>query len=343
MKYRIRFLQIILILTVVGFVLNGCTALHEAQHRRDERKRQKQRPNLFMLKASKADIEIEPEALHGESDHYTLTFAEDLHAHQEFDEVEERKIFAQSALSYMESLYEAMYDIFGFKPKHKIHVKLHHIYLNTTTVATTSSLPSYMYMGGELLKNIKRIEMDFPIAMYNSQGTRVHELTHAFTSIYFLPTWFSEGIAVLMQREYANDRSHTKFDNLESNLKLDPDGVNQLESWRGHGDHTGRALTFWRYSYAYSVVSELRERYGHDFYIRVFELMEKDKLHQKLEDRMSTSFVVYYLSQAAGEDLVPFFEKLQFKVHKLEKSDILQQIERANALLRSKIQIRRIN
>lgn len=343
MKYRIRFLQIIFTLITIGFVFNGCTALNEAQQRREERKRQEQRPDLIMLKRSDANIEIEPQALRGESDHYTLTFAEDLHVHQEFDEIEERKLFAHSALSYMESLYDAMYGIFGFKPKHKIQVKLHHVYEGSTTRATTGPIVSYIYFGGEFLKSISSVEMDFPIAMFNSIGTRVHELTHAFTNIYFLPVWFSEGIAVLMEREYANDRYFTKFDNLERNLKLGPDGVNQLESWRGHGDHSGRSLTFWRYSYAYSVVSELRKRYGDDFYIRVFELMEKDKLHQKLEGRMSTSFIVYYFSQAAGEDLVPFFEKLQFKVHKLEKSDILQQIEQANALLRSKIQIRRIN
>ena len=49
---------------------------------------------------------------------------------------------------------------------------------------------------------------------------------------------------------------------------------------------------------------------------------------------MSTSFVVYYFSQAAGEDLVPFFEKLQFKVKKLEKADILKEIEQTKDLIR---------
>ena len=266
MKYRIRFLQIILILIAIGFIFNGCTALNEAQQRRDERNRQKQRPDLVMLKRSDADIEIEPQALRGESDHYILIFAEDLRTHNEFDEVEERKIFAQSALSYMESLYDAMYDIFGFKPEHKIHVKLHHIYQGTTLVATTRPHASYIYLGGELLKNIDSIEMDFPIAMYRKPATRIHELTHAFTEIYFLPTWFSEGIAVLMQAEYANDRYFTKYDSLERNLKLDQNGVNLLESWKGHvSGERASSLSHWRYSYAYTVVSELRKRYGDDF------------------------------------------------------------------------------
>ena len=42
---------------------------------------------------------------------------------------------------------------------------------------------------------------------------------------------------------------------------------------------------------------------------------------------MKTSFLVYYFSEAAGEDLVPFFRKLHFKVRKLTKEDILNQIE----------------
>lgn len=341
MKNKIRFLQTIFILIAIGFIFNGCTALNQAQQRREERLREKQRPDLVMLKRSDANIEIEPQALRGESDHYILIFAEDLRAHNEFDEIDERKIFVQSALGYMESLYDGMYDIFGFKPKHKIHVKLHHVYEGSTTRATTTPLGSYIYLGGEFLKSISGVEMDFPIAMFNSIGTRVHELTHAFTNIYFLPVWFSEGIAVLMEREYANDRSFTKFNNLERNLKLNRNGLNQLENWRGHGDVAENSLTYWRYSYAYSVVSELRKRYGDDFYIRVFELIEKDQLHQKLEGRMSTSFVVYYLSQAAGEDLVPFFEKLQFNVQKLEKSDILKLVEQTRNQLRRRINVYR--
>jgi len=163
--------------------------------------------------------------------------------------------------------------------------------------------------------------------MYERPDVRLHELTHAFTNIYYIPTWFSEGIAVLMQTEYAGGGSHPKFESLHTDLRVDLDGVNQLENWGGHiGDILSDPLTQWRYRYAYTLVSELQERYGTDFYIRVFELMEADGLHHKLTGRMKTSFVVYYFSQTAGEDLVPFFKKLHFKVRKLSKEDILEQI-----------------
>ncbi|MCE2416403.1 hypothetical protein J4G07_20680 [Candidatus Poribacteria bacterium] len=311
---------------VLMFVFNGCAALEEAQRRREKRILEERDSASLMLRPSKATIlPVRPDALFGESDHYTLKFADDLRALEAFDEVEERKEFIESALGYMESLYDAMDRLFGFKPKHKIHVTLHHLYRGTNLAAFTRTDYRSGIQDGRYVKFINGIQMDFPIDMYEKHGVRVHELTHAFTNIYFLPVWFSEGIAVLIQSEYAKGGMHPKLDSLEIDMKLDLDGVNQLESWGGHTENS--PLTHWRYSYAYTLVAELWERYGEDFYIRVFRLMEADGLHQKLAGSMKTSFLVYYFSEAAGEDLVPFFRKLHFKVRKLTKEDILKQIE----------------
>lgn len=323
-----------MILLLVGSILNGCTALQEAQQQKEKRLLEKRNANRLMLAPSDAAINVIPNPVegkpHGISDHYTLTIMKDLLATDEFEDKGEREIFTLSALGYMESLYDALYNIFGFKPEHKIHVKLHDVYQGTRLAATTTTLSGRRFYRGGFLRSIEGIEMDFPKAMYDSHGTRVHELTHAFTNIYFLPTWFSEGIAVLMQTEYAKGGSHPKFDSLEKSLKLDLNGINQLESWGGHVNLSSTPLTQWRYSYAFTIVSELRQRFGNDYYIRVFELIEEDQLHLKLERDMPTSMVVYYLSKAAGEDLVPFFKKLQFQVSKLEKSDIVQHIEQLN-------------
>ena len=342
MKYRHRLclivpilnsvmrMQAVLVLLALMFVFNGCralTALEEAQQRREKRILEERNATSLMLSPSKATIKIQPDALRGESDHYTLKFAEDLRVLENFDEAEERWEFAESALGYMESLYDAMNRLFGFQPEHKIHVTLHHLYRGTNLSAVTrTDYRSGIQEDGRYVKVIRGIEMDFPIRMYEKHGVRAHELTHAFTNIYFLPVWFSEGIAVLIQTEYAKGGTHPKFDSLEGTyLKVDLDGVNQLESWAGHTENN--PLTHWRYRYAYTLVAELWERYGTDFYIRVFRLMEQDGLHQKLAGTMKTSFLVYYFSEAAGEDLVPFFRKLHFKVRKLTKEDILNQIE----------------
>ena len=318
----------LLFLIAITSLFGGCTALQEAQQKREARLIEQRDANSLMLAPSDAKIQIAPGALKGESEHYTLTFAEDLRAVEGFHLEAERRTFALSALGYMESLYDAMNDYFGFQPKHKIHVTLYDVYQGTRHVATTGTSYRQGYQDGSYLKVVTGITMNFPLAMYEQQDVRAHELTHAFTNIYFLPTWFSEGLAGLIQAEYAKGNSHTKLD-LRGNLKLNLNGVNELEAWTGHtgtSPLTGNPLTRWRYNYSYSIVSKLREDYGDDFYIRVFQLMEADRLHQKLPDKMETSFLVYYFSKAAGADLVPFFKELQFPVRRLEKSDILKKV-----------------
>ena len=322
--YNLTRARVAFVLLAMMFVFNGCAALEEAQRRREKRILEERDATSLMLRPSKAKFKIRDDGTF-QSDHYTLTFAEDLLVQEGFDEAEERELFAESALGYMESLYDAMNRLFGFKPKHKIHVTLHHLYQGNNLAAYTRTDYRSGMADGRYVKSVKGIQMDFPMRMYEKHGVRVHELTHAFTNIYFLPVWFSEGIAVLIQTEYANGGLHPKLDSLQADLEIDLDGVNQLESWGGHTDND--PLTQWRYKYSYTLVAELWEKYGADFYIRVFRLMERDGLHQKLAGNMKTSFLVYYFSEAAGEDLVPFFRKLHFKVRKLTKEDILKQIE----------------
>ena len=123
-------------------------------------------PSSLMLKPSKATIKTTPDALLGESDHYTLKFADDLRVLAEFDEASEREIFTRSALGYMESLYDAMNRLFGFKPKHKIHVTLHHFYRGTNLGAFTRTDYRSGMLDGRYVKFINGIQMDFPIQMY---------------------------------------------------------------------------------------------------------------------------------------------------------------------------------
>ena len=131
----------------------------------------------------------------------------------------------------------------------------------------------------------------------------------------------------MVQVEYARGTSIRRLD-LHEDLKTDLDGRNAVQYWEGHLSRD--QLTEWRYSYSYSVVTELKKRYGEDFYPTVFRLIEEDQLHQRLPGEMTTSFLAYYLSQAAGEDLVPFFEELQFDVRRITKSEIMSAIMQAN-------------
>ena len=336
MKYRsplrlvATFRCVIPTLLVAVLVFNSCTALKEAQQRREKRLLEERNASSLMLKPSKATIEIAEDALSGESDNYTLKFAEDLHEMPPFDKIPEREEFIGSALGYMESLYDAMRELFGFHPEHKIHVTLHDTLRGSKLGAFTTTQYRRGIQNGRYVKSIRGIQMDFPMQMYEKHGVRVHELTHAFTNIYYIPVWFSEGIAVLIQSEYAQGGLHPKFDSLKADVRIDINGENELENWVGHTENS--PLTQWRYRYAYTLVAELWERYGNDFYIRVFELMEADGLHQQLESLMPTSVLVYYFSQVAGEDLVPFFRQLHFiKVRHLTKEDIVKYVEALNA------------
>ena len=326
-----NFWCVIPLLLVAALVFNGCAALEEARQRREKRILEERNASSLMLKSPKSEIDpdnITEDALFGESAHYTIKFAEDLLQLPPFDEVAERKEFIYSALGYMESLYDAMSDLFGFHPEHKIHVTLHDSYRGSRLGAFTTTQYRSGIQNGQYVKFISGIQMDFPMQMYEKQGVRVHELTHAFTNIYYIPVWFSEGLAVLIQTEYAKGGLHPKFDSLKVDMRIDINGENELENWGGHTESS--PLTQWRYRYAYTLVAELWERYGNDFYIKVFELMEADGLHQRLEDLMPTSMLVYYFSKAAGEDLVPFFRELHFMVRPLTKADIVQYVEALN-------------
>ena len=313
--------QCLTVLTLLLIVLffAGCGALSKAQQKREARLKKQQQERYMLLERPKAEINASPSGQEISSDHYILSFAEDLKSSKDFDEPRERQDWGQGALVYMESLYQYVHKIFGFEPKHRIQVIMYNRYRGTNMMAQTVVQARTIYNGEEYLRDIQGIEMHFPIDMYNRRGTRAHELTHAFTSMYMLPTWFSEGIAVLVEIEYAKGGDKGKVD-LYDDLQTDLDGNNAVQSWKGH--YTFDPLTIWRYNYSYSVVSELKARFGDEFYPKLFRLIEEDQLHQKISGEMPTSFLVHYLSKAAGQDLVPFFEQLKFNVRRLTKEQI---------------------
>ena len=63
------------VLLMAVLVFSGCTALTEAQKRREKRLLEKRNASSLMLKPSDTAINIREDALFGESDHYTIKFA----------------------------------------------------------------------------------------------------------------------------------------------------------------------------------------------------------------------------------------------------------------------------
>ena len=303
----------------------GCASLEQAHRRRQEKIKRQQSKRYLTFARPDVQISVSPDGLEIGSDHYTLTFHEDLLKNTDFDEAKEREDFGRGALVYMESLYTFIQELFGIDPPtRRIGIVLYEIFRGTTRVAITETNYSRALQGNELLRTVDKITMHFPMAMFNQRDVRAHELTHAFTTVYYFPVWFVEGIAVFVQNEYAKGAGHLRID-LEDEMKLDMDNVNAIQTWEGHGS----ADVQWGYSYSYSIAKELYDRFGEDFYPELFRIIIRDRLHQKLPRQMKSSMLVYYMSQAAGEDLVPFFQELKFNVRRLTRQEIESVIRQA--------------
>jgi hypothetical protein len=220
----------------------------------------------------------------------------------------------------MEGQYEFVKTIFGFEAKDKIKVNVHRLLRGSTNDAYTSMSRSTKVVDGQL-QAVYNIEVYFSIETFKSRSVQAHELTHAFTQVYGLPAWLAEGMAVLVESEYAGGALWAKAKRDLEPIGFDEDGVNIIQNWRGHAS-TLPDRSIETYAYAYSIVSELRQRYGDDFFKQFFALLDKDGIHYKTEV-LSSSVIVYYMSQAASEDLVPFFRQLKFNVRKLNREDLL--------------------
>ena len=310
-----------LILLLAVFFCTGCAALNEAQQRRQERVKNERKERHVLYERPASEFSATPDGLTVNSEHYTLTFDETLLQHEDYDEAQERQDTGRGILVSLESLYNFVYDILKFEPNYRIEVVLHPPSRGRTHAAVTASGAQITLDGGELIKQVTSARIHFPLNMMQQKGTQAHELTHAFTEIYNIPSWFAEGLSVLVEVEYVKQGYFGKID-IENDIRVNADGVNMVQNWSS-GTIGVPAITKWRYDYSYSLVSKLKSRFGEDFYAKVFKLIEEEKFHEKTLERMSTSVLVYFLSQVAGEDLIPFFEKLKFNVRSLTKSEIL--------------------
>lgn len=299
----------------------GCEALNKAhqRHLADVKKRAKkqivtyERPTIKPV-ASQDGMQIR-------SEHYTLDFDKNLIKEKEFDTAKGRSNKGISYLTFMEGQYKFVKKIFGFGPEYKFNVHLHKKYKDTTRVAQTETEYKRVFKGDHWKKIVQSVEMHFSFDIFKKVEVRVHELTHAFTTVYRLPIWFDEGLAVLVQLEYAKGGGASKID-IYHDIKLDFNGVNAVQHWRGEGSAITE-MSGHGYNYSYSLVSELREKYGDQFFRKLFNSIKNDELYSKLPaGRMGTSMLVYYMSQAASEDLVPFFKELMFTVRKLNRTQI---------------------
>lgn len=309
-----------LILAILLVSILGCEAMNKAHQRRIERIKEQETEEIVTYQRPNLKPTSSQDGMHIKSEHYTFTFDERLIKEEEFDTAKERANKGISYLTFMEGQYEFVRGLFGFEPEYKINVHLYKKYKNTTRVAQTKTEYKSVFKGEYWEKIIQSIEMHFSVDTFKKVDIRAHELTHAFTTTYRLPVWFDEGLAVLVQIEYIQGGGHSKLD-IYHDIKLDLNGVNAVQHWRGEGSVITE-LSGHGYDYSYSVVSELREKYGDEFFQKLFQSIKEDELYSRLPGRMGTSMLVYYMSQVAGENLVPFFKELMFNVRELNRAQI---------------------
>ena len=168
-KHRMEIVAFLLIV----FCLSSCAALEEASKRRQEKIKQQQSKRYLTLARPDAQISVSTGALEIGSDHYTLTFHEDLLKNKAFDEPREREGFGRGALVYMESLYTFIEELFGIEPPvRRIGIILYEEFQGTTRVAITETNYSMMPQGNEILRTVGKVTMHFPMAMFDQRDVR---------------------------------------------------------------------------------------------------------------------------------------------------------------------------
>ena len=318
-----RLLAILCVLCLMGV---GCAALQTPPTKR--RTLSSQQPTMYARPQFKPQISAD--GLRFESPHYVVQFSEDMAELPGYNTLEKRKAKGAGDLIFLEGQYDFFEELFGFAARDTIKIEVSHKQafqgqigeevIPNARDALTSTQRSSQVVDGKVVPKYE-IKMLFGVDAFESKATRAHELTHAFTAGYALPAWMAEGFAVLVEEDYGGGRGWAQQKTDLEPVGYDAEGRNSLQTWRGDNSKLPfRSADL--YAYSYRILKELQQQYGMDLFSRFFSHLEKDGVARKVQT-LGNSVVVYYLGQAAGEDLVPFFESLSFKIRRLTREEIL--------------------
>jgi hypothetical protein len=158
------------------------------------------------------------------------------------------------------------------------------------------------------------VEVHFQPEVFADPSTRAHEITHAFTILDGLPDWLQEGFAVLVEGELAGGAGYAKQNRSLRPLGFDAQGYNLIQTWRTSQNNALPFASLETYAYSYSIVAELRDRFGDDFWKRFFQHIREGNIASGVRTK-SDADIVAAMSAAAGRDLTPFFaDELRFRL-----------------------------
>ncbi|GIX06525.1 MAG: hypothetical protein KatS3mg115_0928 [Candidatus Poribacteria bacterium] len=245
------------------------------------------------------------------SQRFVFTFDRAFDTIAGFRTPEERYERGKEAHAVLEGGYAFVRDLFGIEASKPIRVVI--LPALDGDPGDAKTVTEWKTLDGKILDGSEEVTMYFGYRAFQHAPTLAHELAHALLGVYALPAWLNEGIATLVEVDYAKGRPLRGTGRFPEPLGFDPEGYNIIETWRGDGNplpfRSGET-----YSYAYAIVKELQRRYGEDVFVRFFAELKRTKPH--LQGTLLTSEqIVDVLERLVGPEVREFFAKtLRFRV-----------------------------
>ena len=235
---------------------------------------------------------------------------------EEFDDVdglrtaEERYERGKAASEFLSGGYDFVGDLFGIEAAHPIRVVIAPTLDGEPDDAKTET--SWLQREGLIVQGSHKATMYFGAEAFSQPAVLAHELTHALLNVYGLPAWLGEGIATLVEVDYAGRRHRASRQTELAPIGLDEDGYNILQTWRGDGSPL-EFRSHEAYAAALAIVREIRARFGDDVFPLTFQEIGRRRSQQDSAP-MNVVDVVQAIRAVTGKDARPFFEEIRFRV-----------------------------
>ena len=256
----------------------------------------------------RVQINVAQEGHQFSSPHFTLYLKEELDALRQFASFQDRVSYGKGMILQLETYYIHLKNTLGYVVKEPVNVviskEVGQIFSGgfTTPAYATSADPDY---GNK------------PTAHFSPQSaaeisTLIHEVTHLLDYAYIgksAPPWFMEGIATMIENDFLEGQNRPRKTPL-----IDANGVNLLQKWDAHrakGEMLPDRLELEAYNHSYYILSQLHQRYGDDFYRKLFVAMHRSPIRKFNDEQL-----IDLMSRVTKTDMRRVFEtefKFQLK------------------------------
>jgi hypothetical protein len=303
-------LRILIAFVAIGASLTGCAASNaKGLPTAVSRERARIRANTYQVIGKGLGAGADGYTFH--SARFRFEFSKEFDTVEGYRTPNERFERGKAASAFLDGGYDFVRSIFGVDAKRPIRVVIAPALNGNPADATT--FVQWDTVGDKRVEGTEESTMNFGKSAFESQATLAHELTHALLSKYGLPAWMDEGIATLVEHDYANGAPWVGEHTTLKPVGLDANGYNMLQTWRGDSNPLPfRSVE--TYGSAYAVVKEIQRRYGDDVFVRLFRSLDSSKTHLR-SNRLTTSELIGALNRVTGQQTERFFEELRFRTN----------------------------